>query len=87
MFRASELYLELDNVDRALNMCRFVVEHDQEGRLAPLAQEKLGDIWWEERGDGHRALEEYTKGLDLYPNSLVAPRVRDKVSRLRKEVG
>jgi tetratricopeptide (TPR) repeat protein len=87
MFRAGELYLELGDVDHALTMCRFVIEYDPEGRLAPLAHERLGDIWWEERGDGNRALEEYTKGLDRYPNSLVAPRVRDKVSRLRREVG
>lgn len=87
MFRAGELHLELGDADRALAMCRSVVEHDPEGRLAPLAQERIGDIWWEERGDGRRALDEYTKGLDSYPNSLVAPRVRDKVSRLRREVG
>jgi tetratricopeptide (TPR) repeat protein len=87
MFTASELYLDLGDADRAMDLCRSVVERYPDGRLAPLAQERLGDIWWEEKGDGNRALEEYTKGLDLYPNSLIAPRVRDKVSRLRREVG
>jgi tetratricopeptide (TPR) repeat protein len=85
--RAGELYLQLGDVEQAMAMCRSVVEYDPEGRLAPLAQERLGDILWEKKGDGRAALDEYIKGLDRYPNSLVAPRVRDKVSKLRREVG
>jgi len=87
MFRAGKLRLELGDVDEAIAMCASVAERFSESRLAPLAIEKLGDIYWEEKGDGKRALEEYTRGLDLYPSSLIAPRVRDKLARLRREVG
>jgi len=87
LLRSVELYLILGEVDRALSTCSAVAENHPEGRLAPLAREKLGDIWWREKGDGARALEEYLKGLDEFPDSLIAPRVRDKVARLRREVG
>jgi tetratricopeptide (TPR) repeat protein len=87
MFRAGDLYLAVGDVDHAIAELEGVAEKYPDGRLAPIAREKLGDIWWTKKGDGRRALEEYTKGLDEYPNSLVAPRVRDKVARLRQEVG
>ncbi len=87
VFRASDHYLSLGQVDRAMAGLSRVAEEHSGGRLAALARERLGDIWWKEKGDGRRALEEYTKGLDEYPNSLVAPRVRDKVARLRREAG
>lgn len=87
LLRSAELYLHLGDVDRALSACSEVAEGHPDSRHAPLAREMLGDIWWEKRGDGARALEEYTKGLDEFPDSLIAPRVRDKVARLRREVG
>lgn len=87
VFRAAELHLLLGGIDQAIAACTAVADESPDERLASIASEKLGDIWWEEKGDGRRALEEYTKGLDRYPNSLVAPRVRDKVARLRREVG
>jgi tetratricopeptide (TPR) repeat protein len=87
LLRSVDLYLNLGEVDLALSACSTVAESFAEERLAPLAREKLGDIWWEQRGDGAKALEEYLKGLDEFPDSLVAARVRDKVARLRREVG
>ncbi len=87
LLSASDLHLALGNVDEALAGLTSLAEDYPDSRLAPLALEKLGDIWWQERGDGRRALEEYAKGLDRYPSSLIAPRVRDKVARLRREVG
>jgi len=87
LLRSVDLYLNLGEVDLALSACSAVAESFSEERLAPLAREKLGDIWWEQRGDGAKALEEYLKGLDEFPDSLIAPRVRDKVARLRREVG
>jgi tetratricopeptide (TPR) repeat protein len=87
MLSASDLHLTLGNVGEAIAGLASLAKDYPDSRLAPLALEKLGDIWWQERGDGRRALEEYAKGLDRYPNSLIAPRVRDKVARLRREVG
>lgn len=87
LLRSADLYLVLDDPDRALSACSTVAGEHPDSRLAPLAREKLGDIWWEKKSDAARALEEYTKGLDEFPESLIAPRVRDKVARLRREVG
>jgi len=87
LLRSAELHLIEGNVEEALAACETLASAHSESRHAPLAREMLGDIWWEERGDGARAIEEYLKGLDEFPESLIAPRVRDKVARLRREVG
>jgi tetratricopeptide (TPR) repeat protein len=87
LVRSAELYLVTGNVEDALSACEAVAVSHSDSRHAALAREMIGDIWWEERGDAARALEEYLKGLDEFPDSLIAPRVRDKVARLRREVG
>jgi tetratricopeptide (TPR) repeat protein len=87
LLRSAELYLIVGDVDMALSACSAVAQDHPDSRRAPLAREMIGDIWWEEKGDAARALDEYMKGLDEFPDSLVAPRVRDKVAQLRREAG
>jgi hypothetical protein len=53
-------------------------------RLAPLARQRVGDIYLDHLRDDVRATAEYEECLARYPRAWNAPEVRRRLEQLRK---
>lgn len=69
---------------RAIHRLERVVEKYPEHKLAPVAQYSLAGAYeYYESGNKRRAIEEYKKVIDLYPDSEYAEKAGKRMSYLR----
>ncbi len=83
--RAATLRDALGDIPGALAPLRAVADSLPGDRLAPLARQRLGDLYLERIHDEAQALAQYEECLARYPKAWNAPEVRRRVETLRRE--
>ena len=85
LFMKAGVFDSLGDFPDALDAYRRIIQEHPEGFYAPLAYERMGDIYLE-RGELPLARASYEKLLTNYPDALNSQDVREKIDKLEGKI-
>ena len=85
LFMKAELFYSLGDLPEALDTYRKIIQDYPEGFYAPLACERMGDIYLK-TGELPLARASYEKLLTDYPDALNSQSVREKIDKLEGKI-